>query len=80
MNVNFEGIAYTQKEKNLNLLQEGGPLPGPMSRLLSNTRKWVVWGETHADKARDIIGKGRLGGEQYSRETQNNHSATWLTD
>ena len=40
------------------LLQEGGPLPGPKSGLLSNTWKWVVWGDTHADKARDFIGKG----------------------
>ena len=40
------------------LLQEGGPLPGPKTGLLSNTRKWIVWGDTCADKARDFIGKG----------------------
>ena len=40
------------------LLKEGGPLPGPETRLLSNTRKWIVWGDTCADKARDFIGKG----------------------
>ena len=42
------------------LLEEGGPLPG----LLSNTQKWIVRGDTCADKARDFIGKGHLGGEQ----------------
>ena len=46
------------------LLQEGGPLPGPETGLLSNTQKWIVRGDTYADKARDCIGKGRLGGEQ----------------
>ena len=46
------------------LLQEGGPLPGPETGLLSNTRKWIVRGDTCADKARDFIGKGHPGGEQ----------------
>ena len=41
------------------LLQEGGPLPGPETVLLSNTRKWIVRGDTRADKARDFIGKGQ---------------------
>ena len=47
------------------LLQEGGPLPGPETGLLSNTQKWIVRGDTYADKARDFTGKGHLGGEQY---------------
>ena len=50
------------------LLQKGGHLPGPETGLLSNTRKWIVRGETCADKARDFIGKGHLGGEQEVRE------------
>ena len=50
------------------LLQEGGPLPGPKTGLLSNTRKWIVRGDTCADKARDFIGEGRPGGEQEGRE------------
>ena len=33
------------------LLQEGGPLPGPETGLLSNTRKWILWGDTCVDKA-----------------------------
>ena len=46
--------------------------------LLSNTGKWIVWGDTCADRARDFIGKGHLGGEQWSKGTQENCSATWL--
>ena len=34
--------------------------------------------ETHADKARDFIGKGSLGREQQDKGTQENCSATWL--
>ena len=65
-------------------LQEGGPLPGPKTGLLSNwpllsnTRKWIVRGDTCADKARDFIGKGCLGKEQKGKGTQENCSATWL--
>ena len=62
----------------IELLQEGGPLPGPKTGLLSNTRKWIVWGDTCADKARDFIGKGHPGGEQEGKETQENCSVTWL--
>ena len=34
--------------------------------------------ETHADKARDFIGKGHLGGEQEGKGTQENCSDAWL--
>ena len=60
-------------------MQKGGPLSGPKRGLLSNTRKWTVQGDTHADKARDLIGKGCLGREQEGRATQENCFATWLT-
>ena len=60
------------------LLQEGGPLPGPETGLLSNTRKWIVRGDTCADKARDFIGKGHPGGEQEGKGTQENCSAECL--
>ena len=60
------------------LLQEGGPLPGPETGLLSNTQKWIVQGDTCADKARDFIEKGRPGGEQEGKGTQENCSAVWL--
>ena len=61
------------------LLQEGGPLPGPETGLLSNTWKWIVQGDTCADKARDFIGKGHPGGEQEGKGTQESCSATWLS-
>ena len=44
--------------------RKGDALPGPETGLLSNTQKWIVRGDTCADKARDFIGKGHLGGEQ----------------
>ena len=60
------------------LLQEEGPLPGTETGLLSDTQKWIVWGDTCADKARDFIRKGHPGGEQHGKGTQENCSATWL--
>ena len=45
------------------LLQEEGLLLGQESGLLSNTQKWIVWGDTRTDTARDFIEKGCLGGE-----------------
>ena len=55
-----------------------GPLPGPETGLLPNTRKCIVPGDTCANKARDFIGKWHLGGEQEGKGTQEN-SAAWLT-
>ena len=62
----------------MKMLQEGGPLPGPGIGLLSDTRKWIAWGDTCAGKARDFIGKGRLGRRQEGKGTQENRSVTWL--
>ena len=56
---------------------KGTPFQGPKLGS-SNTRKWVVWGDTCADKARDFIGKGPPGGEQQGKGTQENCSAMWL--
>ena len=56
-------------------MQEGGLLPQHKSKLASITQKLPVQGETLADKARDFIGKGCLGGEQEDKETQENCSA-----
>ena len=53
---------------NFLMLQERGLLPGPESGLSSNTQKWIVQGDTYADKARDFMGKGHPGGEQQARE------------
>ena len=60
------------------MLQEGRPLPGPESGILSNTRKSIVRGDTRADKARNFIGKEHSGGDHQYKGTQENCSATWL--
>ena len=62
----------------LHLLQEGGPLQGPETALLSNTWKLIVRGDTCADKARDFIGKVRPGAEHEGKGTQENFLVTWL--
>lgn len=59
-------------------LQGGRPLPGPEDRFSSNIRKWVVRGDTHADKAWDCTGKGWLGREQQGEGAQGDCSALWL--
>ena len=66
------------ERQGLLLLQEGGPFPGPGSGLLSNTWKWIVRGDTCAEKARDFSWKGHLGGEQQSKGTQEDCSAMGL--
>ena len=63
----------------IKLLQEGRLLPGPQSGLLSDSWKQIVQKDTRADKERDFIGKGCLGGEQEGKGTQQNYSSTWLT-
>ena len=61
---------------SLTLLQKEGPLAGLLSGLLSNTPKWITWGDTRADKARGFTGKGRPGGEQQAEGTQEDRSAS----
>ena len=58
------------------LLQEGGPLSGPETGLLSNTRKRTVWEDTCWSKR--FYWKGRPGGEQQGKGTQENSSVIWL--
>ena len=60
------------------VLQDGGPLSGLETGPLSNTGKWIVRGDTCADKARDFIGKECPGREQEGKGTQENCSVTWL--
>ena len=62
----------------MNIFQEGVPLPGQERGYLSNTWKWIVGGDTCADKARDVIVVGRPGREQEDQGTQEDCSATWL--
>ena len=59
--------------------RKGEPLPGPERGLLINTQKWIAWGDSHADKARDIIGKGYPEWEQEGQGIQEDCRATWLT-
>ena len=40
----------------------------------------IVPGNTRADKTKDFMGKGRLGGEQEGKGNQKDCSATWLAD
>ena len=55
---------WRRVRQSLHLLQEGGHLQGPETKLLFNTWKWTVWGDKRADKARDFIGKGCSGIEK----------------
>ena len=57
---------------------ERGPLPGRKRGLLANTRKWIIPGDTCAEKARDFIGEGRPGRGQEGKGTQENCSVMWL--
>ena len=59
------------------LLQEGGPLPGPKTGLLSNTRKWIVRGDT-CWLSKRFYWEGHPGGEQEGKGTQESCSAAWL--
>ena len=76
----FSSICYFYssfflKDKNV---PEGGLLPGSRSGLLSNTWEWIVQGDTCTDRAKDIIGKGNLGGREQGERTQEDCSAMWL--
>ena len=55
--------------KNLNwkVLQEEELFPRPQSGLLSNTQKWIVWGDTHMLTNRETL-LGRDGPMESSRE------------
>ena len=75
---NGNPLQYSCLENAMDMLQEGVPLPGPETGLLSNTRKRIVQGDTCADKARDFIGKGHPGGEQQGEGTHEICSAMWL--
>ena len=57
--------------------REGDPFQGPkLGSCLTLGNELSE--ETHADKARDFIGKGHPGGEQEGKGTQENCSAVWL--
>ena len=62
---------------SLLLLQEGGPLPGPETGLLSNTRKWTVRGDTCWQSKR-FYWERAPGWRAVGKGTQENCSAAWL--
>ena len=70
--IKYSSLCYTA------VLQKGGSLLGPKSGLLSNTWKWLVWGNTCADKTSDLIGKGCPGRTAGSGTQENSYSAIWL--
>ena len=57
--------------------RKGDPFQGPKLGSCLTLRNELSE-ETHADKVRDFIGKGHLGGEQEGQGTQENCSAAWL--
>ena len=69
-------LGEEESHQSHHLLQEEGPLPGPETGLLPNTRKRIVRGDICADKARDSTGKGHPGGEQQGKEPRS--AALWL--
>ena len=60
------------------LFQEGEPLPGPKTGLLSNTRKWIAWGDTCWQSKR-FYWERAPGWRAGGKGTQENCSAAWLT-
>ena len=60
------------------LLQEGGPLPGPETGLLSSTQKWIVQGDTCWQSKR-FYWERAPGWRAVGKGTQENCSAMWLT-
>ena len=72
-------LLFSPRMMGAEMLLEGGPLPRPGTELLSNTQKWIVRGDTCADKAKNFIGKGHPGREQQGKGTQENCFAMWLT-
>ena len=61
----------------MNLLHEGGPLPGPETGFLSNTQKWIVRGDTCWQSKRFYL-ESVPGGRAVGKGTKENCSAVWL--
>ena len=67
-------VKHSTKNQGWSCCRKGDPFQGPKlgsSLTLGNE----LSEETHADKARDFIGKGHPGGEQEGKGTQENCSA-----
>ena len=61
----------------MNLLHEGGPLPGPETGFLSNTQKWIVRGDTCWQSKRFYL-ESVPGWRAVGKGTKENCSAVWL--
>ena len=70
---------WSSQEGGAEKFKEGKPLPRPKRGLSSNTQKWIVRGDTVAEKARDFIGKGRPGRSQGGEGAQEDCPALQLT-
>lgn len=55
---------YLFNYSHVEVFQERGHLLGPGRGLLTNTEKWIIWGDIHTEKARDSTGKGSPGGRE----------------
>ena len=69
------GFAAHQEQGHLDMLQEGRLPSRAQTGLLSNTWKYIVQGDAHADKVRDFSGKGRPGGKREGVGTLEERSA-----
>ena len=54
-------MVFGSKIWNPYMLQERGPLPGPKSELLSDTRKWIVRGDNTSWQSKRLYWKGAPG-------------------
>ena len=70
-------LSEEESHQSCHLLQEGGPLPGPETGLLSNTRKWIVQGDTYWQSKR-FYWERAPGWRAVGKGTQENCSAEWL--
>ena len=70
-------ILDEQSMHHQEVLQEGRPLPGPETGLLSNTRKWIVWGDTYWQSKR-FYWERAPGWRAVGKGTQENCPAAWL--
>ena len=57
-----------REESQVDLLQEGGRLPGPEGGLLSSAGQGIVRGDTLADRAGDFIEAGHPGESSRVKE------------
>ena len=76
--VRMSVVVKKRSHQSRHLLQEGKPLPGSESGLLFNIQKWIIWRDTHADKARVFIGKGLPGTEPKGKGTQGTGSQSQI--